>query len=152
MKDTWRDDERRVEGEFYKLVGPADGIARMRSYCTVQIGGQEDTVSSRIRCGMPVKGRPRRINMSQYNPDPATIPETSPQGDRGNMTQYLTERDYLPMHDVPEISSRGKTHSRLVMESFGWSIRYAKTLSELVGSTRDALEGTQMACITQNRV
>ena len=152
MKDTWRDDERRLEGEFYKLVGPADGIARMRSYCTVKIGGQEDTVSSRIRCGLSVKGKPRCIDMSQEDPDPATIPETPPDRDRGNTTQYQAERDYLPQHDVPEISPRGKTHSRLVMESYGWSIRYAKTLLELVGSTRDAIEGMRMASITQNRV
>lgn len=143
VKDTWRDDERPLEGEFYKHMGRTDGIAVMRSFSIVRINGEDDTVAQRIRRGLYVKGRPRCIDLPQpeEGTHPTSLPATSPDRDRGNTTRYSSPRDYLPAHDTAEISPRSKTHSRVVMESYGWSIRYAKSLLELVGALIDVLEG-----------
>ena len=143
VKDTWRDDERRLEGEFYRCIGRVDGVAALHSFSMVRINGEDDKVESRIRRGLYVKGRPRCIDLLQPsdNVDPTVLPTTSPDRDRGNTTRYLSPRDYLPPCDTSEVSPRGKTHSRLVMESYGWSIRYAKSLLELVRAFRDAIQG-----------
>lgn len=143
VKDTWRDDERHLEGEFYQRIGRVDGVAVLHSFSMVRINGEDDKVESRIRRGLYVKGRPRCIDLAQPDDDAntAALPTTSPDRDRGNTTRYLSPRDYLPPCDIDEVSPRGKTHSRLVMESYGWSIRYAKSLLELVRAVRDALQG-----------
>ncbi|KZT63025.1 hypothetical protein DAEQUDRAFT_815861 [Daedalea quercina L-15889] len=83
--------------------------------------------------------------MPQRDPQPETIPEMSPDRERKNITQYFYAYDYLPMLDTPEYSPRGKTHSRLVMETYGWSIKYALSLVELVQAVKDALKGYQAA-------
>ena len=145
VKDTWRDDERRLEGEFNGRIGRVNGVAVLHSFSMVRINGEDDKIESRIRRGLYVKGRPRCIDLLQPGDsmNPAALPTTSPDRDRGNTTRYLSPRDYLPVCNTDEVSPRGKTHSRLVMESYGWSIRFAKSLLELVGACRDALQGTQ---------
>ena len=62
MKDAWRDDERRVEGEFYQRIGPIPGVAAMHSYGVVYVEGEADTVASRARRDLSVHAKPRIIN------------------------------------------------------------------------------------------
>ncbi|KAH9833523.1 uncharacterized protein C8Q71DRAFT_849857 [Rhodofomes roseus] len=141
MKDTWRDDERRLEGEFYKHIGRHDGVATMRSYGVVYVDGKTDTVMTRIRRDLRVRAKPRCIDMSQRDIIPETIPSATPDRTRGNTTDYGIFADYLPYLDIPECEPRGKTHSRLIMESYGWPIKYALSLLELVQAMHDALAG-----------
>ncbi|KAH9932175.1 uncharacterized protein B0H18DRAFT_1137044 [Fomitopsis serialis] len=141
VKDTWRDDERRPEGEFYMQIGRVPGVAAMRSYGVVRVDGQEDTVMSRIRRGLQVHARPRCIDMSQKDTDPQTNPSSTPDRTRRNSTDYGCLVDYLPPIDAPERSPRGRTHSRLVMETYGWPIKMALTPLETVQAMRDALAG-----------
>ena len=146
VKDTWCDAERRPEGEFYRHIGRVDGIAILHSFSQDRIHGQDDTYTSRIRRELPVRGKPRCIdetqpmdNLSRTNPVALSV--TSPNGGCGHTARHPSLRDYIPAYDVADFSPRGKTHSTLVMESYEWSIHYAKSLLELVGATRDALQG-----------
>ncbi|TFY59109.1 hypothetical protein EVJ58_g5990 [Rhodofomes roseus] len=141
MKDMWRDDERCPEGEFYEHIGCVPGVATMRSYGVVYVDGKEDTVMSRIRRGVQVCAKPRYINASQKNIKREMIPSSMPDRTRGNTTDYGVLIDYLPFVDVPERPPGGKTHSRLIMESYGWPIKYALSLLELVQAMHDALAG-----------
>ena len=146
VKDTWRDDERCPEGELYQHIGRADGIAILRSFSQVCINGEDDTVTSRIRRKLPVRGKPRYVNATQPMDDPSppypvTLSTTSPDRCHEHAINHPSPRDYLPVYDVADFSPRGKTHSRIVLESYGWPIQYAKSLLELVGAARDALQG-----------
>ncbi|KAH9835353.1 uncharacterized protein C8Q71DRAFT_765439 [Rhodofomes roseus] len=141
LKDMWRDDERCPEGEFYEHIGCVPGVATMRSYGVVYVDGKEDTVMSRIRRGVQVCAKPRYINASQKNIKREMIPSSMPDRTRGNTTDYGVLIDYLPFVDVPERPPGGKTHSRLIMESYGWPIKYALSLLELVQAMHDALAG-----------
>ncbi|KAH9835348.1 uncharacterized protein C8Q71DRAFT_765355 [Rhodofomes roseus] len=145
VKDSWRDDERHLEGEFYKKIGPARGVARMRSYSVVKINGHDDMTSSRTRSDLNVQGKPRCIDVSQRDIAHAKISASSPDRDRINTTRYLYALDYLPSFDLPETSPRGRTHSRIVIETYGWSIKYAASLVELVHAVNDVLHGYKTA-------
>ncbi|KAH9835356.1 uncharacterized protein C8Q71DRAFT_811995 [Rhodofomes roseus] len=141
MKDTWRDDERRLEGEFYKHIGRHDGVATMRSYGVVSVDDKEDKVVTRIRRDLQVCAKPRCINISQKDILLETIPLSTPDRTRDNTTDYGILIDYLPRIEVPERSPRGRTHSRLIMGSYGWPIKYALSLLEMVQAMHDALAG-----------
>lgn len=51
MKNAWRDDARRLEGEFYQKLDrvPASGVAVMYSYGIFHVDGVVDAVALRIR-------------------------------------------------------------------------------------------------------
>lgn len=136
MKDTWRDDRRPLEGELYAKIGPCQGVAEVYSYAIVQIEGEDDITSSLIRCNLLPKGRPRYIDAVQKR----DYPLTSPGNDTHLITQYVV--DYLPEIPDGRTHARSRTHSRLVMKTYGWPIKYAKSLLELVGSMKDVIQGT----------
>ena len=70
--------------------------------------------------------------------------------DREHMAQWLKMNDYLPMLDCPEGSPQGKVHIRLVMETYGWSVKYAVSPLELVRVMKDVVEGAPIdPCKTQ---
>ena len=139
MKDTWRDDRRNLEGELYAKIGPCQGVAEMHSYSVVQIDGKNDTTTtSLIRRDLPDKGPPRAMDAVQnFKHDYAL---NSPGNDSYLVTQYVV--DYLPAILDENARPRGRTHSRLVMKIYGWPIKFAKSLPELVGAMKDAILGT----------
>ena len=137
MKDTWRDDRRTLEGELYAKIGPCEGVAEMHSYGVVQIDGEKDTTSSLIRRNLLHKGSPRAIDAVQNLEQDYAL--NSPGNDSYPVTHYVV--DYLPTILDENARPRGRTHSRLVMKTYGWPIKFAKSLLELVGAMRDAILG-----------
>ena len=67
---------------------------------------------------------------------------TSPGTDYHLVTKYVITHDYLPEIPDSKACPRSRTHSRLVMQSYGWPIKFAKNLSEFLGAMRDAIIGT----------
>ena len=141
MKDSWRDDARRLEGEFYHKIGRVPGIAVMHSYGVVHVDGEADTVASRIRRNLSVHDKPRCINLAQRKMDADAIPASTPQKSWGSTTDYSFLIDIFPAMDVEPRTPRGKTHSRLVLESYGWPLKMALTPLEVVQAMKDALAG-----------
>ncbi|KAF7970623.1 hypothetical protein HWV62_23555 [Athelia sp. TMB] len=142
IKDTWRDDRRDLEGEFYELIGRHDGIAELHSYCVVRVGGVPDTTSA-IRRYVKAVGGPRDITVRQ--------PAKESQDDKAEqewdyMPNHLVETDCLPtIFDFLEREPQDRTHSRSVLKTYGWSINRAQSLLELVTVMRDAIAGHQHA-------
>lgn len=141
VKDSWRDDDRRLEGEFYHKIGRAPGVATMHSYGIVRIDGEIDKVSSRIRRLLSVHAKPRCINAAQRKLREA-LPTSTPEKSWGSTTDYRIFVDILPPLDVEERTPRGKTHSRLVLETYGWPLKMALSLLEIVLAMKDVVMGT----------
>ena len=141
MKDSWRDSDRRMEGEFYKQIGRVPGVAVMRSYGAVIVDGEKDTVASRIRRGLSVKAKPRCINAAQRKLRAQPIPTSTPEKSWGSTPDYTIFMDILPAMDVEERTPRGKTHSRLVLETYGWPLKMALSPLEIVQAMQDVVAG-----------
>jgi hypothetical protein len=140
VKDTWRDDRRLLEGNLYADIGCCEGVAKMYSYGVVQVDGKDDTTADLIRCGLQPEGAPRRIDASQKMIVGSDITTSTPDKDRRLISRYI-DIDYLPVLEESDARPRSRTHSRLVMETYGWPIKFAKSLVELVGAMRDAIIG-----------
>jgi hypothetical protein len=139
VKDTWRNDRRDLEGKLYAQIGACGGVAKIYSYGIVQIDGQDDTTAKLIRCKLESNGPPRRIDAIQPFADTASngVPVSSPDIERHGVTQYTNAMDFLPVLDVKDVDKaipRGRTHLRLVVETYGWPIKYAKSPIELVAT------------------
>ena len=141
MKDSWRDDDRRLEGEFYKQIGPAPGVATMYSYGVVYVDGEPDIVASRIRRGLSVHAQPRVINEAQRKLRAQTIPTSTPEKSWGSTTDYAIFADILPVKNVEARTPRSKTHSRLVLETYGWPLKMALSPLEIVQAMQDVVMG-----------
>lgn len=152
VKDTWRDDRRDLEGKLYAQIGACEGVAKMHSYGIVQIDGQDDTTTKLIRCKLESNGPPRQIDAIQPVANTASngAPASSPDIERHGVTRYTNAMDFLPVLDVKDVENaipRGRTHSRLVMETYGWPIKYAKSLIEFVVAMRDAIIGAYLSSL-----
>ena len=110
----------------------------MHSYGVVQIDGENDTTASLVRRNLPHKGPPRAIDAVQHSEQEHAL--HSPGNDSYLVTQYVV--DYLPAILDDKARPRSRTHSRLVMKTYGWPIKFAKSLPELVGAMKDAILGT----------
>ena len=141
MKDSWRDDDRRLEGEFYQRIGPAPGIATMRSYGIVYVDGEADIVASRIRRGLTVHAKPRSINEAQRKLRTQLMPSSTPEKSWGSTTDYTIFADILPFKDVQARTPRSKRHSRLVLETYGWPLKMALSPLEIVQAMQDVVMG-----------
>jgi len=117
----------------------------MHSYGVVQIDCENDTTASLVRRNLPHKGPPRAIDAIQHSEREHAL--HSPGNDSYLVTQYVV--DYLPAILDDKARPRSRTHSRLVMKTYGWPIKFAKSLPELVGAMRDAILG--MFLIAQYR-
>ena len=117
----------------------------MHSYSIVQIDGENDTTASLVRRNLPHKGPPRAIDAVQHSEQEHAL--HSPGNDLYLVTQYVV--NYLPAILDDRACPRSRTHSRLVMKTYGWLIKFAKSLPELVGAMRDAILG--MFLIAQYR-
>lgn len=148
MKDSWRDDRRPVEGNLYAQIGAAMGVAKLYSFGKVQVDGRNDSTSNLIRCNLQVKGPPRKTPGLEGRKD--YISEAPAPQELGSkfIPRYNTawwDREYLPtlsLDKQKELSPLDRTHSQLIMETYGWPISTAKSLDELVGSMRDAILGS----------
>ena len=141
LKDSWRDSDRRLEGEFYQRIGRAPGIATMQSYGVVYVDGEADIVASRIRRGLSVHAKPRSINEAQRKLRTQTIPTSTPEKAWGSTTDYAIFADILPLKNVPARTPRSKTHSRLVLETYGWPLKMALSPLEIILAMQDVVMG-----------
>lgn len=145
MKDTWRDAERGLEGEIYERLEGCEGIAVMHSYGSVTINGDIDTTLTLIRRGQLVEGNHIDINTSQEvkaEKARSAIPDTSPD-QRHGVTYYVDE--YLPPADKRGCPPQQRVHSRLVMRTYGWPVKYATSPVKLLIALRAAIKGI---CLT----
>lgn len=129
MKDYWRHEDRDAEGELYShIYGDREelpGIAKMYSHGTVIIEGwerREDTTMN-IRGELEPAGPSRRF----YNRQPTV------QLQEKLMAEPLPvdARDYLPEENGYK-PPQPRVHTRLVLSTYGWSIKHFVTLLELV--------------------
>ncbi|KAI0924873.1 hypothetical protein AcV7_010460 [Taiwanofungus camphoratus] len=147
VKDTWRDDRRDLEGALYAQIGHCEGVAEMYSYCVVTVDEEQDTTETLIRRQLRTQGKPRVIDAKQAVAQKETeVPRSSPDEERYGVTQYTMFLDYLPEELPPgvtleDVLPRGRTHSRLVMKTYGWPVKYAKSVLETVEVFRDAIIG-----------
>ncbi|EPS96876.1 hypothetical protein FOMPIDRAFT_1025203 [Fomitopsis schrenkii] len=145
LKDSWRDDDRRLEGEFYERIGRVPGVAAMYSYGVVEVDGEADTVASRSRRGLSIHAKPRAINELQRELRAQMIPTSTPDKSWGSTPDYTIFADILPFMNVTARTPRGKTHSRLVLETYGWPLKMALSPLEIVQAMQDVVAGHQAA-------
>ncbi|CCM06612.1 uncharacterized protein FIBRA_08891 [Fibroporia radiculosa] len=146
LKDTWRDERRALEGELLEMIGDCEGVAQLHSYCSVTIDGQTDTTHSLIRRDLVVADTPRSIETNQEQTKPsAEAPNyrpNSPDGERSGTTRYLPDQDFLPPLALEQgLPPLRKVHSRLVVRTYGWPIKYALSPAELLCVVADAVRG-----------
>lgn len=147
MRDSWRDDERPLEGELY-IEG--DGLPGVHNFGTMQVDGADDTTMDDVRRGLRYSGGPVEREAVQQPPDTSTI--GSPYKDAKHASSYVGGMggDFLPIIAlVPvlpgvtrsEPRPYGRTHSRLVVSTYGRPIKRANSLHETVAAMRDAVVG-----------
>lgn len=67
---------------------------------------------------------------------------SSPNQDYCYVPSYSYNEDFLPpLKEFAMHLPKGRDHSRTVMKTYGWPIKFAKSLLELVGAMLDALIG-----------
>lgn len=143
FKDVWRDERRGLEGELYAKAfvngNSGDGIAKVHSFGTVHVGHEVDDTLNHIRKKVPVQGKAIRL-----------LPNRSANDKRialfGYEAPLLDDNIYPWPQNLYNLgadhqSPYNRIHSRLVMSTFGWSIRYFKSLPEVMGVMRDAIAG-----------
>ncbi|KAH9836683.1 uncharacterized protein C8Q71DRAFT_867554 [Rhodofomes roseus] len=147
IKDTWRDAERGLEGDIYDILEHCEGVAVMHSYAAVFIDGSKDTTLSFIRRGFATSGNHIQVAAPQKIADSDAI-EAIPHGtpeERHKTTRYVIDQgDYLPEDpdaDADRWLPRERVHSRLVMKTYGWPAKNAKSPLELATVLRDAING-----------
>ncbi|KAF7976946.1 hypothetical protein HWV62_4994 [Athelia sp. TMB] len=127
VKESWRDIRRPVEGDLYAQMGECDGIAKLHSYGIVRVADGDDTTEN-IRNKLTAFGRPRDINAKQNRAARMSY-DSLLEGD--------ILPDLLPEHPAPASGTDHlpliRARSRLVLETFGWPIMFAKSLLEFVG-------------------
>lgn len=133
MKDTWRDDRLSPEHDFYTRIGHHDGVAGVYSFCDAHFDAIADNTAT-IRHNITAIGPPRQVNgrvikEGRGSPSP---------GDWRYFTKFTKPDTFSNYHNS---RPQSRTHSRLVMKTFGRPIMFAKSLLELVGAMRDALVG-----------
>lgn len=144
MKDCWRDEERGVEGAFYAQLHGAKGVATMYGYGVVRVtvNGQKtaDDTLNVIRNGLKANKTPHAIDFKQR----VVLPEPPTGGDIKSVPRYAPEEwdDYLPETKESKTGGpRNRIHSRLILATYGWPIKYACSLLELVSVMKHAITG-----------
>lgn len=125
MKNTWGDDRRRLEGEFYSEIGACEGVAEIYSYAIVQAEGKANLTSHLIRHSLLPEG-PRAIDADQKKNRDCFL--TSLGNDTHVITQYHDVFDHLLEILDEQARLRSRTYSRLVMKTYGWPIKYTKSV------------------------
>lgn len=139
FKDVWRDECRGSEGELYAKAfvdgNSGDGVARLYSFSSVSIGGKADDTLNLIRKKVSVEGHAIRLVANSMYLFQDHTHEWSQ-----DMYHFEEEDDYR--------SPCNRIHTRLVMSTFGWSVKYYKSLPELMGVMRDAIAGKPHASLS----
>ncbi|THH10375.1 hypothetical protein EW146_g8388 [Bondarzewia mesenterica] len=139
FKDTWRDERRSLEGEMYALIGEQEGVAKMHSYGIVKVDGEDDTTFTLIRRQLRPAGLPRHVDIYQKRVTPSI---ESPLGDLSVQIKYVIDEDFLPpIESEDDYPPRNKIHSRLVLATYGWSVKRFLSCLELVQALKDAITG-----------
>lgn len=142
-KDTWRDEARGMEGEFYEAMDGLEGVAELYGYGVVeqpeQDGWAQDDTRTRVRKGLEPNGKPVAIDYKQAQP-PSELTSTT---DTSVVQKFIypEDDDYLPQTEPAQSIPRNRVHSRLILRTRGWPIKYACSPRELISAMRDAIIG-----------
>lgn len=144
VKDTWRDDARGMEGELYEAIGDAPGVASMYAHGAVMIAGrtpglEQDDTCNLIRKKLKTTGKPVAIDFQQKHP-PSELISTTDTSVVPKFT-FPDDDDYLPETEPGLSVPRNRVHSRLVLRTLGWPIKYSCSPREVIGVMMDAIIG-----------
>ncbi|EIM86489.1 uncharacterized protein STEHIDRAFT_121423, partial [Stereum hirsutum FP-91666 SS1] len=144
FKDAWRDERRGLEGDLYR-EGP--GVAKVYSYNVVRIKGRRDDTLNFIRRGL------------KPSENDALLLTTDQREAKKILADHPLKRDQylLPSishGDIPyegDILKKAKStggphnriHTRLIMETYGLPLTRFRSLGEMIGVLRDAIQGHQ---------
>ncbi|KAJ3491195.1 hypothetical protein NLI96_g886 [Meripilus lineatus] len=145
LKDVWRDVARTSEGSLYQKQGPLDGVARFCSSEHVTIFGDVDkTECNRNRMGVTGRRAGSRKEYIRYY-HAKIFPSEYPLS-----TFSITRNESMTLIDVLEDYDPGsqsenaiisRAHYRILLETFGHSIKDFVTQEELLSAFLDAVKG-----------
>ncbi|KAH9945519.1 hypothetical protein B0H21DRAFT_809280 [Amylocystis lapponica] len=141
LKQSWRPVSSRHEAEFYGRLQRGDdrigaNVGELYSFEDVEIEGFKDT-TSRIRHELPTTPFSIAVHtptLGKRDRDETIEASAHIQSTPGAAMQST---DKSPAQAVPRVLSR------LVMETYGWPIKFFKDIPELLRVIRDALRGHQ---------
>ncbi|THH12839.1 hypothetical protein EW146_g7317 [Bondarzewia mesenterica] len=139
VKDTWRDDRRGLEGEIYDKIGLVSGVAVIHSYETVHLRMKADTTKHLIRRDLVPTGPPLNIATNQRRLRKDAMNEDAYLRPVSLVNEW--EDWYEPATSGKPAVPQGRTHSRLVLESYGCLVEKFLSLEELMAVFHDAVLG-----------
>ena len=114
----------------------------MHSYGPVRIDGEAGTIVSSVRRDLIVYANPRSVNPAERKMKAQAIPTSATEKPWGGTTDHVMLNDvFSAMDDDAPRASRAKTHSRLVLESYGRPLKMALTPLEIVQAMENAVAG-----------
>ena len=139
LKQCWRPCEKTAEGFFYEAArseSDSQLIPKIYSFEEVEIGGSVDNTLASIRCG--VKHTPLSLDPQAKSGLKRPRDEKTEAFLHMKTTEPDT-KDFVAGNDAEP--PRARVFSRLVMETYGWPIKYFKDIPELLRVIRDVIQG-----------
>lgn len=138
LKQCWRPLEATAEGALYGIAGnESSNIARIYSSEEVMVGGSIDNTLVSIR---------RDLTHSSSALDPPPQPNGKrPRDEDTERFLHMNTTTSEIKHFVAGTAARppnARVLTRLLMETYGWPIKYFSSISELLRVMRDAIQGT----------
>lgn len=144
FKDSWRDERRGLEGDYYR---EGLGVAKVYSHSVVRINGRRDDTLNFIRRGVNPSGD-RALLVSTKQRDARNSLESNPVKE----DQYLfpsimhgKPSDLLEGDILEKVTSQGgpynRLHTRLIMETYGLPLTRFRSLIEVIGTLNDSIQG-----------
>ena len=139
LKQCWRPLEKMAEGSFYQIAkAKSDSplIPKIYSFEEVKIGGFVDDTLASIRRG--VTHTPLSLD------PPNQSGRKRPRNEETEAFLHIKDtasdiKDFIAGNDVKPPKAR--VFTRLVMETYGWPIKYFKDIPELLRVIRDVIQG-----------
>lgn len=146
FKDAWRDERRGLEGDLYR-EGP--GVAKVYSYHVVRIKGRRDDTLNFIRSGLKPSEKDALLLTTDQGEAKRILADHPLKKD-----QYLLPS--ISHGDIPyegDILKKAKStggphnriHTRLIMETYGLPLTRFRSLGEMIGVLRDAIQGEALS-------
>jgi hypothetical protein len=133
LKQSWQPREVEGEGKLYDAANGAqcENVGKIELWEDVVILGEADTTDELIRQGL----------------DDSTGLGKRPPIQRPGRKEDFIHVVTTNVHDIEEVQARelgppvSRVRTRVVLSTYGWTIKYFSTLSELVRVLRDAVRG-----------
>ncbi|KAH9937956.1 hypothetical protein B0H21DRAFT_894112 [Amylocystis lapponica] len=139
LKQSWRPVSSRHEAEFYGRLQRGDdrigaNVGELYSFEDVEIEGFKDT-TSRIRHELPTTP----FSIAVHTP----ILGKRDRDETIEASSHVKSTSGAAIQSADESQADPRVLSRLVMETYGWPIKFFKDIPELLRVIRDALQGHQ---------